>query len=374
MNALGRGSRPEQALLLAPQGTESQNSSSTWFYFSVSGAAPGELLHITIGGLNKQKNLFSADFRPVFRSASATRWQRLKSLCTYAPDEESPEQHGGWQTMLLGMGAGTGLMRTMTPRIRLSHLRLQGRSGSHTRPRIPSPSTLRCPSPSPTQITCPCFASWTPASPRAGQAGRAPRSSRCRISDPRSSRRQSTSRSLPGPRCQPLPSPRTQKIMAPQQREMTAGRSPARRQQQHSTDPRSTHQPRWLPGATRRWAGQRAACLPPARALGKGSPTRAGKQGGSFDPTVPSATRRRNLTSTHPRLLARSLEGLRLDMITLTTAGSIPPPASPHGSRRRTHVRDARGDRAAVPGTQQATCQLAFGGPRHPPAALQARE
>lgn len=50
------------------EGTQYVSRHSTWFYFAVSGASPGESVQFTIGGLNKQKSLFS-DHRPVFRYA-----------------------------------------------------------------------------------------------------------------------------------------------------------------------------------------------------------------------------------------------------------------------------------------------------------------
>ena len=60
------------------EGTRHQARSRTWFYFAVQGASPGCTLHFEVRGMNPQMKLFQHDMRPVVRSLpSKPEWQRV---------------------------------------------------------------------------------------------------------------------------------------------------------------------------------------------------------------------------------------------------------------------------------------------------------
>lgn len=62
---------------------------STWFHFSVSGAAAGEELRFVIEGYTNQSALFNADHRPVVRALpSRPAWQLLRAPCLLVPDSD----------------------------------------------------------------------------------------------------------------------------------------------------------------------------------------------------------------------------------------------------------------------------------------------
>ena len=60
------------------EGTPGENGCRTWFYFSVRGATPGQTYAFRIHNMNSQGNLFRHDMRPVVRSLpSSPEWERL---------------------------------------------------------------------------------------------------------------------------------------------------------------------------------------------------------------------------------------------------------------------------------------------------------
>lgn len=59
-------------------GEEWETSYTTWFYFSVQGAAADEVLTFTVVNMNKQTGLYAHDMRPVTRAVpSRPKWQRV---------------------------------------------------------------------------------------------------------------------------------------------------------------------------------------------------------------------------------------------------------------------------------------------------------
>ncbi|EFJ45477.1 hypothetical protein VOLCADRAFT_105933 [Volvox carteri f. nagariensis] len=64
-------------------GTENEKTTRTWFYFSIAGHNTGDLIILIILNLNKQSRLYSQDYRPVFWCASQPEWQPLKLRVTY---------------------------------------------------------------------------------------------------------------------------------------------------------------------------------------------------------------------------------------------------------------------------------------------------
>ena len=60
------------------EGTPGENGCRTWFAFSVRGAAPGRTLAFRIHNMNSQGNLYRHDMRPVYRSLpSKPGWERM---------------------------------------------------------------------------------------------------------------------------------------------------------------------------------------------------------------------------------------------------------------------------------------------------------
>ncbi|KAG2453468.1 hypothetical protein HYH02_001689 [Chlamydomonas schloesseri] len=86
LNSVEPGAAPNEFMLRTNRdcgGTANEKATRTWFYFGVHGHAVGELLTMTITNLNKQGRLFSQDYRPWCWFPAQGDWQPLKLKVTY---------------------------------------------------------------------------------------------------------------------------------------------------------------------------------------------------------------------------------------------------------------------------------------------------
>ncbi|KAG2439346.1 hypothetical protein HXX76_004705 [Chlamydomonas incerta] len=91
LNSVDPGAAPNEFMLRTNRdcgGTANEKATRTWFYFGVHGHAVGELLTMTITNLNKQGRLFSQDYRPWCWFPAQGDWQPLKLKVTYRREDE----------------------------------------------------------------------------------------------------------------------------------------------------------------------------------------------------------------------------------------------------------------------------------------------
>lgn len=88
-------------------GTPHQTRNSSWFYFSVSGLAPGQAIHCRVMNSNRQPGLYRGGFKPVAKSLpSAPVWQRLASEVVVC--DEKRDDDGGANRFEVAFAAGLG--------------------------------------------------------------------------------------------------------------------------------------------------------------------------------------------------------------------------------------------------------------------------
>ncbi|XP_063701182.1 cytosolic carboxypeptidase-like protein 5 [Culicoides brevitarsis] len=70
-------------------GTPYENSNRTWFFFSITGGRPYQVVKINIMNLNKQAKLFSQGMHPVIRVGPNGKWERIKEKPAYFMTNDS---------------------------------------------------------------------------------------------------------------------------------------------------------------------------------------------------------------------------------------------------------------------------------------------
>uniref|UniRef100_A0A8C5J0B0 Cytosolic carboxypeptidase-like protein 5 n=1 Tax=Junco hyemalis TaxID=40217 RepID=A0A8C5J0B0_JUNHY len=66
--------------------TEYENGNRSWFYFSVSGGAPGKLIKLHILNMNKQSRLYAQGMTPFVRTLPVRpRWERIQQRPSFQP-------------------------------------------------------------------------------------------------------------------------------------------------------------------------------------------------------------------------------------------------------------------------------------------------
>ncbi len=73
------------------EGSAYATGNSTWFYFSVANVPAGQVIKLTVLGLNPQRRLFEQGLKPVWRSLPGhPRWERVSGTVNVAFDSPSP--------------------------------------------------------------------------------------------------------------------------------------------------------------------------------------------------------------------------------------------------------------------------------------------
>ncbi|MEW5306229.1 MAG: hypothetical protein WDW36_008710 [Sanguina aurantia] len=70
------------------QSTGNERGTRSWFYFGVSGHMAGADLTVTIMNLNKQGKLYSQDYRPCYWYAGMTEWLPISSKVAYSREDD----------------------------------------------------------------------------------------------------------------------------------------------------------------------------------------------------------------------------------------------------------------------------------------------
>lgn len=133
-------------------GEEWETSYTTWFYFSVQGAAADEVLTFTIANMNKQTGLYAHDMRPVTRAVpSRPKWQRVAF----------PTEHGVSGGCLCPPASVAPLIRAPAAPARRSRTASFASSSSTASLRTATFSTLPSATPCPTPTCRSGSSGWT---------------------------------------------------------------------------------------------------------------------------------------------------------------------------------------------------------------------
>ncbi|GAB0098302.1 cytosolic carboxypeptidase-like protein 5 [Sergentomyia squamirostris] len=70
-------------------GTPYENSNRTWFFFSVKGSRPRDVVKFNVMNLNRQAKLYSQGMHPVVKMGLGGKWERIKDKPSYAVEDDN---------------------------------------------------------------------------------------------------------------------------------------------------------------------------------------------------------------------------------------------------------------------------------------------